>query len=329
VPARTAGEAVHALIVGGSGFVGRHLTQSLTEAGQTVVIGDLVAPKGYSNAADYVRVDVRDRASLSALPPAHTVYNLAAVHRTPGHPEHEYYETNVRGALNVCDFASSMDCPEIVFTSSISVYGPVEAAVNEASPLRPNSSYGRSKALAEEIHAAWAAADASARRLSVVRPAVIFGLGENGNFTRLAEAMKRNRFAFPGRTDTIKSCGYVKDIVVAMQFMRPANPGITTYNYCYEQGYTIFEICEAFCTVAGYRFPRRIPPRVIDLGLRVAALGNGDAQGSTYAPSRIQKLVASTNIRPQALADAGFLWPSNLTTALEDWMKDSRSEDFE
>ena len=33
------------------------------------------------------------------------IFNFAAVHRTPGHEDHEYFETNIRGAENVVTFA--------------------------------------------------------------------------------------------------------------------------------------------------------------------------------------------------------------------------------
>ena len=34
-----------------------------------------------------------------------SVFNFAAVHRTPGHEDHEYFETNINGAENVVAFA--------------------------------------------------------------------------------------------------------------------------------------------------------------------------------------------------------------------------------
>ena len=33
------------------------------------------------------------------------IFNFAAVHRAPGHEDHEYFETNIRGAENVVAFA--------------------------------------------------------------------------------------------------------------------------------------------------------------------------------------------------------------------------------
>ena len=54
------------------------------------------------------------------------IYNLAAVHITPGHEYHEYFETNIKGAENVCNFALTENVNTIVFISSIAPYGTWE-----------------------------------------------------------------------------------------------------------------------------------------------------------------------------------------------------------
>src|ERR671918_513658 len=101
------------------------------------------------------------------------VVNLAAVHRTPGHADAEYHETNERGARTVTAFCARHGVPDLWFTSSIAVYGPSEVPVTEQSPLGPESTYGRSKLAAEAIHEAWVN-DAPGRRLVVVRPGTVF-----------------------------------------------------------------------------------------------------------------------------------------------------------
>ena len=95
------------------------------------------------------------------------VFNLAAIHVTPGHPDGDYYYTNVLGAVNVCRFANDARCTNIVFTSSISIYGPSETTLDEDAQPAPVSAYGRSKLLAEKIHLLWQS-EASNRRLTIV-----------------------------------------------------------------------------------------------------------------------------------------------------------------
>ena len=141
------------------------------------------------------------------------IFNFAAVHRTPGHEDHEYFETNIRGAENVVAFAEKWNIKKIVFTSSIAPYGAAEELKKETTLPTPNTAYGISKLVAEKIHEKWQNGDAAHRQLTIVRPGVVFGKGENGNFTRLYWAIRGHKFAYPGRKDTIKACIYVKELV--------------------------------------------------------------------------------------------------------------------
>jgi nucleoside-diphosphate-sugar epimerase len=81
----------------------------------------------------FVECDIRK--PIESLPftptPEDVIFNFAAVHRTPGHPDKEYFETNIRGAENVCAFAEKYDIKQIVFTSSIAPYGAAEELKEE------------------------------------------------------------------------------------------------------------------------------------------------------------------------------------------------------
>ena len=107
---------------------------------------------------------------------------FAAVHREPGHEGHEYYQTNLLGAENVCDWADKVNCQKIIFSSSIAPYGPSEDERNESSLPVPTTAYGGSKLAAEKIHQIWQAKDFDKRQLVIVRPGVVFGPGEAATF---------------------------------------------------------------------------------------------------------------------------------------------------
>lgn len=306
----------HAVVFGGAGFIGGHLVASLTAAGATVLVADHEPPRGPLPAgATYLSADVREPIAFEAPGPDPLVFNLAAVHRTPGHPDHEYFETNVAGATNVTAFCARHGATRLWFTSSISVYGPTEVAVTEDSPLTPNSAYGASKAEAEGIHRAWVEAD-PARRLVVVRPAAVFGPGEHGNFTRLAGALKRGTFLYPGRKDTLKACGYVDDLIGSLFFMADRADPVATYNYGYPQPPTLEGICSAFVEVGGLRRPRGVLPA----GPVMAAARLLDAAGlKTFDPERVKKLFNSTNVVPRRLVEEGFPYQTDLREAIGRW----------
>ncbi|TVQ41035.1 MAG: NAD(P)-dependent oxidoreductase [Geminicoccaceae bacterium] len=314
------------VVFGGAGFIGTHLCARLraTQPDATVVAVDCAPPDSPVAGVDYRALDVRAPIPVDLVAADGrrlALYNLAAVHRTPGHPTHEYYETNVLGALNVNEFARQTGAQEIIFTSSIAVYGPDEGRKIETSPPQPTSAYGWSKWLAEEVHRYWYR-ETPGRRLTIVRPAVIFGPGERGNFTRLATALGRGTFFFPGRRDTIKGCGYVGELVRAMDFVHDRNESEALFNFCYSRDYTIAEICDAFHRVGMLKRPVGTVPLSLMLfaGFGFEVLNSLGLRNS-ISRERIRKLVVSTNIEPGTLQRMGYDYETDLEEGLRRWQE--------
>jgi nucleoside-diphosphate-sugar epimerase len=324
--------ATQAIIFGGAGFIGTHLATCLvaSQKYKRVVSVDIGQPRANVAGVEYLRHDVRETIDSGISDGSPTdIFNLAAIHVTPGHPDGDYYYTNVLGAVNVCRFANAIGCSNIVFTSSISIYGPSEAALDEEATPAPVSAYGRSKLAAEKIHLLWQS-EALNRKLTIVRPAVIYGLHERGNFTRLSRMMERNAFVYPGRTDTIKSCGYVKDLVSSMIFMSGQNDGVRIYNFSFEHRYTISEICAAFSRVAGYKEPRlTIPIWFMNLAVLPFEALHSAGLKTGINRDRVRKLWFSTNILPKRLVESGFKFSYDLESSLVEWKRESALRDFD
>ena len=321
-----------AVVFGGAGFIGSHLLESLAvgNPGVELYSVDVAAPRFKVPGVSYVTHDVTQTVPRQLCGSGEAIiFNLAAVHTTPGHEDWEYYSTNILGACNICQFATEINAKHIIFTSSISVYGPSEEPKDEDSKPEPVSAYGRSKAMAERIHHLWRTESADKRRLTIVRPAVIYGPTERGNFTRLANLLARGRFVYPGRKDTIKSCGYVKDLVSSMLFMAAQGEAVTLYNYCYPERYTSEDICAAFSEVAGYKIPRIVAPlRLMLLGGLVFEVLSKLGLRTTVNRARVNKLFHSTNIIPKKLQDSGFNYTYDLPSSLSDWRSFSSTREF-
>ncbi len=249
------------LITGGAGFFGTHLARAMVRSpGQIRVVSlDIKAPSSPVPGVHYFRHDVRRPFTETLSEHFDVVFNLAAVHRTPGHADHEYYETNLTGAVQTVDYCDKFGVRDLVFTSSIAVYGSSEEPKVETSPLQPTSAYGKSKLKAEDIHRAWVAR-ASGRRLRIVRPAVTFGKGENGNFTRLVKLMRKGLFIYVGRTDTRKASGYVKELVSAIAFSLNRPEAEYMFNFATSKCPTIKEICDSLFSVGHVRRPLGVVP---------------------------------------------------------------------
>jgi len=305
------------LIFGGSGFIGQHLSNYIGSESQSY---DINSDNGKSIYCDLREPIELDNNNVSVI------YNLAAIHKTPGHDYREYFETNIKGAENICNYARNINVNTIVFTSSIAPYGTWEDEKNEESLPLPTSAYGGSKLVAEEIHKRWQAEKPDERKLIIVRPGVVFGQNEGGNFTRLYRAMKKGRFFYPGRKDTKKAAIYVKDLVRLMvEMVEKEKPGVHLYNTVYTPIHSIEEICKTMAKVTGAKEPKlSIPSGALKIAANTIHL-LGKVIGQSFDgihPDRVKKLMISTNINGQKLLDHGYKMKYSLGEAIADWYND-------
>ncbi len=331
-------------ITGGTGFIGTHLTNLLKEKHPecNVYNLDIVSPgtplptvkdyepalrDGQKLASTFIRCDVRQPIFLDGISvtPNDIIFNFAAVHRTPGHFDHEYFETNIRGAENVCAFAERHGIKKIVFTSSIAPYGAAEEEKFETTLPTPNTAYGISKLVAEKIHMIWQAKNPVERQLIIVRPGVVFGKGENGNFTRLYWGVREHKFMYPGRKNTIKACIYVKELVRFMLYkLEHHEQGVELYNCTFEPAYTIEQIVETMKKVTGIKHSVPLIPAWILMSAAAVVGCLGAPMG--ICPARVKKLMISTNICGKKLSDSGYKFHYTFEEAIADWSKDNDNQ---
>ncbi len=334
------------IITGGTGFIGTHLTNLLNEVHPEAKVWnlDIVKPgtpnpvvKNYKPAvkegerlcSTWVECDVRK--PIGNLPftptPEDVIFNFAAVHRTPGHEDIEYFETNIRGAENVCAFAEKYGIKQMVFTSSIAPYGASEQLKTESTLPTPNTPYGISKLVAEKIHIAWQKGG-EGRKLTIVRPGVVFGRGENGNFSRLYWGIRKHTFAYPGRKDTIKACIYVKELVRFILWnVEKRKTAFDLYNCTFEPAYTIEQIVTAMKKVTGLTQSVPYIPNCIIMPLAACAKLVGSPMG--ICPARVKKLQISTNICGKKMASCGYRFKYSFEEALADWYNDNNKNCLE
>jgi nucleoside-diphosphate-sugar epimerase len=306
------------LITGASGFIGTHLARRLADAGARLICLDLKPPREVLEEALYFQEDVRGL-SLLALPKIDRIYNLAAVHTTPGHPDHEYYDTNVLGALEVVKLAEREQVGHITFTSSISIYGPSEEKKIESSVPAPVSAYGKSKLMAEEVHRFWLRQD-PARKLTIARPAVVFGAGEGGNFARMAALLKKGFFIFPGRRDTVKSCIYVEDLLDLLLEAGSTDGDIEIFNGAYPECPTLEVIVTA---LRDAYFPSAklydVPKGAVLTAAKGLSVFSG--MGLGVHPDRVMKLLRSTHVYPAWAVQRELLVGPAFERGLAQWAR--------
>jgi len=185
--------ATRALVTGGAGFIGSHLTEALLTLGARVVVlddlsgGDTANLGGFAGAAGdrlrFVEGSILDPDVLAdAIDGCDVVFHQAAwgsVPRSVEMPQH-YHRVNTTGTVNVLEAARAAGVRRVVFAASSSAYGDTPTLPKvETMPNLPRSPYAATKAAGEALMRAYAcsyAVDAACLRYFN-----IFGPRQNAN----------------------------------------------------------------------------------------------------------------------------------------------------
>lgn len=331
------------VIFGGGGYIGSFFAAHLLakSLADTIYLVDITRRKEriwptcvrealIDGRVRYLDMDVREYIAGDGLPNhCGLACNFAAVHREPGHADREYFETNIKGAENVCDWADRVGCTRMIFTSSIAPYGLSEDERAEDSTPVPVTAYGSSKLVAERIHLCWLSGARSNRFLSIVRPGVIFGPGEDGNVPRMIRAIKKRYFIFAGNKQTVKAGGYVKELCRAMQWViteqEERGERLALYNFSFPDLLCFRDYVDAIKAQLGHSgYIPSVPFPVVLVASWVISLTLKPFRIShPFDPVRVGKLVTSNKILPTYLVKHGYQFEYDLGAALADWRKDA------
>ena len=220
------------LVTGASGFIGRALVDLLlTETGCQVLaavrsridienvisrsIGDINGDTDWSAALSGVDVVVHVAARAHVLKECST------------NPSEDFQSVNYHGTVNLAKQAVDAGVKRFIFISSIAVYG-VDASdqpINEVSPVRPVTDYGKSKLAAEEQ--LLRLANQTKMQVVIIRPPLVYDGEAPGNFRTLLKVVERS-FPAPflsikNRRSFIARANLVNFIVVCINNQNAAN----------------------------------------------------------------------------------------------------------
>ena len=152
------------LVTGADGFIGSHLVEMLMDEGATVrALSQYNSFNNWGWLEDVPRLseievvcgDVRDPAYCNHISKGQDIiFNLAALIAIPYSyvaPD-SYIDTNIKGALNICQAALNNGVKKVIQTSTSEVYGTAQyVPIDENHPLQPQSPYSASKIGADAI----------------------------------------------------------------------------------------------------------------------------------------------------------------------------------
>lgn len=147
------------LVVGGAGFTGSNMLLLLKQIGYSPIVLDNLS-RGHRDAVGDIKLiegnlgdpallkDVFTNHQITAVIHLASLCNVSESIYDPG----LYYHNNVTGLLNLLKTMAEHSVKNLVFSSTAAVYGSPHAdRISEGQPLKPESPYGRSMRMAEEI----------------------------------------------------------------------------------------------------------------------------------------------------------------------------------
>ena len=217
------------LVIGGSGFVGSAL---INELNNDRVLNFDKNPSPFYNDMTTIG-NICDKSSMSeSFEGVNTVVLLAAEHRDDVSPISLYYDVNIEGTKNVLDCMDEFGVKNLIFTSSVAIYGLNKVNPTEEHEKDPFNHYGKSKLEAEGVIHEWFDKDPLTKSVTILRPTVIFGERNRGNVYNLFKVITSGKFCMVGKGFNKKSMAYVGNVVSVIKNMIN-NPvkGLNTYNY--------------------------------------------------------------------------------------------------
>ena len=229
----------HIAIIGGSGFVGTRLID---------LIGSEKCDNLDKNESPFFQnitalEDIRNLSSTSFKKNYSHLVLMAAEHKDNVSPASLYYDVNVNGTQKVLDKMDEHGIKNLIFTSSVAVYGLNKVNPNELHPVDPFNHYGKSKWEAEKIIKKWYEKDPESKSVTIIRPTVIFGERNRGNVYNLLKQISSGKFIMIGKGQNKKSMAYVGNIVAFIKNrLEKSEPGYHVFNYADKPDFTMEEL---------------------------------------------------------------------------------------
>ncbi|OBT52983.1 hypothetical protein VE04_07482 [Pseudogymnoascus sp. 24MN13] len=324
------------LITGGTGYIGSFTSLALLEHGYNVIIVDSLYNSSKvsldriellcGKRPIFYQVDVTDEPALEKVFEAHpdidSVIHFAALKLTTptavgasSETPLEYYRVNVNGTIILLRCMAKYSVPNIVFSSSATVYGDATKWENmipipENCPIGPTNPYGRTKSMIESVitdhvdaqrnNAKKAGQPYEQYNAALLRYFNPGGAHPSGLMGEDPLGDPFNLLPILGQVATGQREKLLAHLA-ALEYLRTTKPGVRSWNLGSGRGSTVFEMIKAFSTVVGR-----------DLNYEVVDRRAGDVLDLTADPRRANaELGWKTELTLENACEHLWKWVSN------------------
>ena len=199
--------SLNTVVLGGSGFIGSHVADQLSEAGHRVTIFDLQDSKWRRVDQEFIQGDIQDRNLLkTTIQGSDVVYHFAGL-SSLNHGRDKAFDSacqNIIGTINVLDACREISHLRLMYASTVYVNG------------RSGGFYRCSKQAAENYIEEYS--QKYGLDFTILRYGSLYGPRsneENGLYQIVRRAIECHEIIYPGPEETIREYIHVQDAASA------------------------------------------------------------------------------------------------------------------
>ena len=246
------------LVTGCTGFIGRHLANTLQQQGISIrgltrnQPEDIALPGVEILQADLTQADSLDGICRGI----DTVFHAAGHAHTMGADPGVHWQTTLKGTRHLLAEVEKQGTGRFIFLSSVKAMpDPGDGCLDEATEDLPADAYGLSRRKAEEL--ILETGNRTGMHVTILRPALVYGPGCKGNLLKMLELIDRGVFPPVPESGNRRSMVDVRDLISAMLLAarQPAANG-RTFIITDDEDYSSKRIYRAIRTAMGKPVPR-------------------------------------------------------------------------
>jgi len=241
------------LITGGAGFIGTALATKLKTLGHDITIIDLESKFTFIH-DDFTKynLDIREYKNFKLLENKKYdyIFHLAAQTSSAISQEEPALDvdTNVKGTMNICNFARVCQAKKIIFTSSMATYGNKKGKIKEIDIQEPLSNYGVSKVAGEfylNMFKQFGIENTIFRLFNVYGPGQdMSNLRQGMASIFMAQSIMSNTIKVTGSFERYRDFVYVDDVVDALIMGMDENLNSQVFNVGSGKATTVRELID-------------------------------------------------------------------------------------
>jgi UDP-glucose 4-epimerase len=255
---------MRAMVTGGAGFIGSHLTERLLREGWTVLVVDNLSSGYFENippGAEFLWLDLTNDDAIDVLPKE----GMDAVFHLASHVGQELsfqrpiydFKANALSTLLLLKWCVQCQVKKFVFASSVNVYGNAkEMPIRESAPIDPPSPYAVGKIASEylcKIYQGFGINTTILRLFNVYGPRQdMRNLLQGMASIYMAYVARKEPVFVRGSKDRFRDFSYVEDVADAFYRCLKEGANGKTYNIASGHKTYVWQLIEMIISAFGH-----------------------------------------------------------------------------